>query len=112
IEMLYNNKKFAESAKVCKEVLELRVKETKPRQILIPDESEDDFFVLDRYDLTRFLRQGVLRLLVKAIAKQGDYGQAMKVVENLIVEEKNDWMDVKLKAWVQREAGKEAESAK
>jgi tetratricopeptide (TPR) repeat protein len=112
IELLYNNKKYAESAKVCKEVLELKVKETKPRQILIPDESEDDFFVLDRYDLTRFLRQGVLRLLVKAIAKQGDFPQAMKVVENLIVEEKNDWMDVQLKAWVQREAGKEEDAAK
>jgi tetratricopeptide (TPR) repeat protein len=112
IEMLYNNKQYAESAKACKEVLELKVKETKPRQILIPDDSEDDFFVLDRYDLTRFLRQGVLRLLVKAIAKQGDFGQAMKVVENLIVDEKNDWMDVQLKAWVQREAGKDEDAAK
>jgi tetratricopeptide (TPR) repeat protein len=111
IEMLFNNKKYAESVKVCKEVLELKVKETKPRQILIPDETEDDFYVLDRYDLTRFLRQVVLRLLVKSIAKQGDFVQAMKVVENLIVEEKNDWMDVQLKAWVQREAGKELESA-
>jgi tetratricopeptide (TPR) repeat protein len=112
IEMLYTNKKYEESAKVCKEVLELKVKETKPRQILIPDESEDDFFVLDRYDLTRFLRQGVLRLLVKAISKQGKHDDAMKVVENLLFEEKNDWMDVQLKAWVQREAGKEEESAK
>src|SRR5262249_26749694 len=61
---------------------------------------------------TGFLRQGVLRLLVKAVTKQGQFDQAMKVVENLLVEEKNDWMDVQLKGWVQREAGKEEESAK
>jgi tetratricopeptide (TPR) repeat protein len=112
IEMLYNNKKYAESAKACRELLELKVKDTKPRLILIPDESDDDFIVLERYDLTGFLRQGVLRLLVKAVTKQGQYDQAMKVVENLLAEEKNDWMDVQLKGWVQREAGKEEESAK
>ncbi len=113
IEMYYNEKKYDQSAKVCQELLELKVVEKKPRLILIPDErTDDDFFEMPRYDLTRFIRQGVMRMLIKAIAKQGKYDQALKTVENLIREEKDDWMDVQLKGWVQREAGKEADAAK
>jgi tetratricopeptide (TPR) repeat protein len=42
---------------------------------------------------------------VKAVAKQGKYDQAMRLVD-VILKGKDDWIDLSLKGWVLRESGK------
>ncbi|MCC6418800.1 MAG: tetratricopeptide repeat protein [Gemmataceae bacterium] len=114
IDMLYENKKFGESAKVCRELLELKLGDSKARVYYLAITNrfgEPDFIQDDDYEATKRLRPGVHRLLIQAIAKQGKYDQALKLVENLIRAQDN-WQERQLKAWVLREAGKYPEAAR
>jgi tetratricopeptide (TPR) repeat protein len=47
---------------------------------------------------------------IKAVAKQGKYDQAIKLVD-AILKEKDDWIDRHLKGWVLREAGRLSDAA-
>lgn len=114
IDTYYENKKFAESARVCRELLELKTDDGKPRIVMIAVPTrfgETDFIEDDSFDTAKRLRPGVHRLLIQAIAKQGKFDQAVKLVDNLI--KTNDhWMERQLKGWVLREAGKFEDAAK
>ena len=116
IDLLYENKKYEQSAKVCRELLELNTDDAKDRIVLraVTDRfGGTDFNESDKFDTGRNIRTGVMRLLIQAITKQGKYDQAIKLTESLIKSSKNkDWFEVQLKAWVLREAGNFAESAK
>jgi tetratricopeptide (TPR) repeat protein len=114
IDALFENKKFAESAKVCRELLELKTSDGKPRNYLlvVPDRFGEPAFVEDEeYDPAKGLRRGVHRLLIQAIAKQGKYDQALKLTDNLI-RAQDTWQERQLKAWVLREAGKYTDAAR
>lgn len=90
IELYYDNKKYDESIKVCKEILELK---------------DDDGGM-------RRLKSAVLRLMIQAMAKQGQIDEALKLVDNLVKARADDWKTLELKAVVLREAGQNAEAAK
>jgi tetratricopeptide (TPR) repeat protein len=114
IDLLYENKQFADSAKVCRELLELKTGDGKPRiyYLAIPNRlGEPDFVEDEDFDAAKRLRPGVHRLLIQAIAKQGKYTQALKLIENLI-RAQDTWQERQLKAWVLREAGKYADAAR
>src|SRR5947207_1968638 len=87
IDLYFNNKKYAESARVCQELIDLKLDDGKPRFYLA--EFDDPvkgkiFEEVENYDPLRSLRPGVHRLRIQAIAKQGKYDQALKLVENLV----------------------------
>ncbi len=114
IDMLYEHKKFDESAKVCRELLELKTGDGKPRiyYLAVPNRfGEPDFVEDEEFDAGKRLRPGVHRLMIQAIAKQGKYDQALKLVDNLIRAQDN-WQERQLKAWVLREAGRYKDAAR
>lgn len=114
IDFLYENKQFAESAKVCRELLELKTDDGKPRIVVFTVSTrfgEVDFIEDDRFDSAKGIRPLVHHLLIQAMSKQGKHDQAIKLVENLI-KAKNHWLEYALKGWVLREAGQLPEAAK
>lgn len=114
IDFLYENKKFAESAKVCRELLELKTDDGKPRIVVFTVSTrfgETDFVEDDRFDSAKGIRPLVHHLLIQAVTKQGKHEQALKLVENL-VKAKNHWLEIALKGWVLKEAGRLDEAAK
>lgn len=114
IDAYFDNKKFEESAKICKELLDLKTDDGKERVVLTAVTNrfgEIDFIEDDSFDTAKRLRPGVHRLLVQAVAKQGKFDQAIKLVDNLI-KLQDHWMERQLKGWVYREAGKFDEAAK
>ena len=115
IDLFYENKKYAESAHVCQELLELKTDDGKPREYLLWVPSKrfggDGFEPLDSFDPAKNLKPIVHRMLIEAITKQGKYEQALKMVDHLIKKTKH-WRERAMKGAVLREAGKLAEAAK
>jgi tetratricopeptide (TPR) repeat protein len=91
IVMLYNNKKYAECEKACREFLGLEVE---------GDEAVDR------------LKPIVLRRLITALAKKGDTKGALDILDRLIKAQPDNWLTLELKGEVLREAGKTAEALK
>jgi tetratricopeptide (TPR) repeat protein len=89
IDLLYENKKYDEGVKVCQEFLEKKEDEGRMRAF-------------------KFV---VLRLMIQGKAKQGKTEEAMKLVDNLVKSQPNNWRSHELKGWVQHEARKYAEAA-
>jgi pentatricopeptide repeat protein len=114
ISALYSGKKYAETVKVCRELLELKVGDDRPRiyAFLVKDDNgELTIRETDDYDVVRILRDDVYSMMIKAIAKDGKYDKALQLVENLI-RKADDWNNRQIKGWVLREAGRNAEAAK
>jgi tetratricopeptide (TPR) repeat protein len=114
IEFFYDNKKYEDSARICQELLELKTDDGKPRIVLtaVTGRFGDVDFVEDEaFDSAKRIRPGVHRLLIQAIAKQGKYDQALKLVDRLI-KGQDHWQEHQLKASVLKEAGKFDEAAK
>jgi len=114
IDIYFDNKQYEQSARLCKELLELKTDDGKERVVLVPFANrfgEIIFEEFDRFDTAGRLRPGVHRILIQAITKTGDYKQAIKLVDNLI-KSQDHWMEKQLKGWVLREAGQEEEAAK
>jgi tetratricopeptide (TPR) repeat protein len=91
IQLYSENKRFAESEKVCKEFLAL--------------EGEED-------DAVERLKPLVMRRMVLAVAKQGSADRALKMVDELVKSDPRNWLHRALKADVLREADKLEEAAK
>jgi tetratricopeptide (TPR) repeat protein len=90
-EMYYKHRKYAESEKVCRELLALELEEGGP---------------LDR------LKPIVARRLVMNIARQGDTDKALGLVEKMIKGDPDDFLNRALKAQIEREAEKFEDAAK
>jgi len=90
IDLYYEQKKFEESEKLCKEFLGL---------------DSDDQTVL-RYKVV------MLRRMVQALAKQDKFDEAHKLVDRLVTAQPDNWLSLELKGWVQREAGKYDDAVK
>jgi len=109
IDLYYEYKQYADCARICKELLELNTDDEKVREVrrtvvnrfgqVEIGEPEDGFKTALR------LRPYVYELYVKAIAKQGKFDQALRLVD-VLLKGKDDWIDLSLKGWVLRESGK------
>jgi tetratricopeptide (TPR) repeat protein len=111
---LYNNNKYGSAALVCRELLELPTGDGKPRVYIVEadDGGGDLLYVEDpTFNLTRKVEPEVRRLMIMAIAKDGRYDLALKLVDNL-VRQKDDWQERQLRGWVLNEASRFAEAAK
>jgi tetratricopeptide (TPR) repeat protein len=89
IQLYFENNKFAESEKVCKEVLDL-----------------------DGDEATEGIKPVVMRRLILAVARQGAYDRALKLVEERLGADPDNWLTLALKGEVLRLAGKLEASAK
>lgn len=90
IDLYYENQKFAESEKLCKEFLEL------------PDDE----------GAVSQAKSVVLRRMIMALAKQGKGAQALKLVDNMVKRQPDNWLALELRGWVQRETGEFEDAAK
>jgi tetratricopeptide (TPR) repeat protein len=88
IDLLLSNKKYAEAEKVCQEFLD----------------SEDEN--AQRYKLV------ILERLVKVQSRMGKGKEALKMVDNLLKKQPDNWWVLELKGWVLRDQGKLDEAAK
>ncbi len=114
IDLYYDQRQYEDSARICKELLDLKTDDGKQRIVLRAMKGrfgEIDFFEDDNYNTTNNLRPTVQQQLVKAIAKQGKYEQAIKLVDSML-KDQDHWMERQLKGWVLREAGKPEEASK
>jgi len=114
IDLYYDNKKYDESARICRELLELKTDDGKPRIVLTAKTTnfgDIDYDETSAFDTAKQIRPGVHRLLIQALAKQGRYDEALKLTDNLI-KAQDHWLERQLKGWVLREAGKYEEAAK
>src|SRR5262249_3550286 len=71
-----------------------------------------EFLELRGDDNIQRFKMLVLRRLVQTQAKQGKVDEALRVVDNLIKVQPENWLTRELKGWVLREAGKYQEAAK
>ena len=92
IDLFYENKKFDEAIKACREFLEIdNADRTSPINRVKP-------FVMER--------------MIQSLAKKGKVDEAIKLTDELIEADGDGWYFVRLKAEVYREAGKLEECAK
>jgi tetratricopeptide (TPR) repeat protein len=92
IDLFYDNKKYDDAIKACKEFLEL----DKP----------------DRTNPINRIKPFVMERMIQALAKQGKTDEALKLTDELIEADGDGWYFVRLKGEVQREAGQLKEAAK
>ncbi len=110
IELYFDSKMYADCLRVCKELLQLKTDDAKPRIVLraFTEEGtgETDFIEDTSFDSAKRLRPEVQRYQVRALTKLGKYEQALKQAEKLVkIKGEVDWVGLQLKGWVQREAG-------
>jgi tetratricopeptide (TPR) repeat protein len=89
-DVLNQKKKYDESLKVSQEFLE----------------------TLERLGVSDFLKNDLLREMIRTLARQGKLDEANKMADNLIKAQPADWRNLELKALLQREAGQYEEAAK
>jgi tetratricopeptide (TPR) repeat protein len=114
IQLYYDNKKYEDSARICRELLELKTDDGKPRIVLTAFTTkfgEVDFIEDEAFDTAKRLRPGVHRLLIQAVSKQGKHEEALKLIERLL-KDQDHWQERQLKAEVLQDAGKYEEAAK
>ncbi len=114
IVLYYQSKQYADAARVCREVLELKTDDGKERIVYkaFTDERGDtDFNEYAAFDSAKPLHREIQRYLVLALTKQGRYEQALKLADGLI-RGANDWRSQQLKASVLRDSGEFAAAAK
>jgi tetratricopeptide (TPR) repeat protein len=114
IDLLYDQKRYKEAARVCREILELKAPTERPRVVLLAvtnREGEADFEELENYNSAALVRPAVHRILIQAIAKEGKFDEALKMVEHLI-KSPTDWNALELKVDILLEAKKYADAAK
>ena len=107
IELFFENKQYGDAARICNELIKLNTDDSKPRIVyraFTDEKGETDYVEDTRFDSASRIRPVVRQTLVKVMAKQGKYEQALKLVDGLI-KEQGDFRDRHLKGWVQREAG-------
>jgi pentatricopeptide repeat protein len=113
IELYETQKKYDDVARLCRELIDLKTGDSTPRIVIRATTSrsgEDDFIEDDNFDAAKRLRPTVYQMLVRALAKQGKYDQALKMVDQLITQQ-DHWLERHLKGEVLREAGKLDEAA-
>jgi tetratricopeptide (TPR) repeat protein len=114
IKIYYDYKLYADSARICKALLELNTDDGQERLVIgtmtnrfgeVEFREEQEGF-----NTAARLRPYIREIYIKATAKQGKFDQAIKMVDNLL-KKKSDWRDQYLKGWVLHEAGKLEDAA-
>lgn len=113
IDLYYDNREYGKSAKVCRELLELQLGPNSPRVVLIPWQTRfgrEVYVPATDFDALKQIKSSVHKLLIQAVAKDGQYDKALRLVDNLL-RASNHWKVRQLRAWVLNEAGRYKEAA-
>ena len=114
IDAFFENKKYADAGRICKELLDLKTDDDKPRIVkraTTTPTGDTDFLEDDSFDAAKRLRTGVIRIYVRTLAKQGKFDQALKLIDGL-VKDSSHWSELQLKGLILQEAGKFEEAVK
>src|SRR5262249_46894120 len=114
IDALYDGKRYGDAVRICRELLEIKTGDNTPRKyyFVVEDRFGDFGFQEDPdFDLTQSIRPAIHQLRIQALAKDGKYDEALKLVDNL-VRASDGWQERQLRGWVLREMGRAAEAAK
>jgi tetratricopeptide (TPR) repeat protein len=114
IDALYHAKQYEQAVRICREFLELKTGDDRPRiYLFLAEDKTGEIGIKDveDYDLTVLVRDDVFGLMVKALAKDGKVDKALQLADSKI-RSREDWSDRELKAWVLYEAGRFSEAAK
>ena len=115
IETLYRGKQYGDAVRICREFLEIKTGDDRPRvyYFLYEDKKSGDLGVKDveDYDITQVARYDVFNMMIKALAKDGKVDKALQLTDSKI-RSREDWADRELKAWVLYEGGRFNEAAK
>jgi tetratricopeptide (TPR) repeat protein len=114
IDLLFDQQRYKEAAHVCREILEMKAPTDRPRNVLLCVTNhlgEADFEEIEDFNSVALVRPAVHRILIQAVAKEGKFDEALKMVDHLI-QSPTDWEARELKGEILREAHKYAEAAK
>jgi tetratricopeptide (TPR) repeat protein len=90
IDLLYLEKKYDETAKLCQDFLE----------------------ILEKEQITQEVKEDVLRQWIRALIKQGKADDASKMIDNLVKARADNWRNQELRAWFHQENNRPDEAAK
>jgi tetratricopeptide (TPR) repeat protein len=114
IELNYDYKNYADSARLCQELMKLNTDDNKDRIVI---QTMSDRFgrvefrePQEGFKTAQRMRPYVFEIEVKSITKMGKYDQALTLVDKEL-KVRNEWLDQHLKAWVLKEANKLPEAA-
>jgi tetratricopeptide (TPR) repeat protein len=110
MDYFYDNKKYDQCIRVCREVLESKMGEDSAKVLLVIGEDDNQLDV-SGYDPLKSFRPQVHELMIRSLAKDGKIDQALKMADSL-VRQSEGWKERMLRGWVLQEAGRHAESAK
>jgi tetratricopeptide (TPR) repeat protein len=116
IALYFDNQKYDDCVRVCKEVLEYKNGDGKARIYYLAadfdQDEEPDFVEMKTYEPLRWVKPTVHRQMIQAVAKQGKFDEALKLANNLVKDRSGPhWLDLQVKGWVYRESGKYKEAA-
>jgi tetratricopeptide (TPR) repeat protein len=101
IQILFADKKYDDSAKLCQEVLEILERE---RKLLEGG--------VEREQFGQEVREDILRQWIRSLAKGGKAEDAEKMLDSLLKVRASNWRNVELRAWFYHEIGKLEEAVK
>lgn len=106
-EIYFENKRYDDITKLCQDLINRKSDDDKERIVMFARtnrQGETYFDEDDSFNTTERLLPYIFRQQVLAMAKQGKYEQAHKVLDNLI-KQSDDWRDRQLKGMLYRDAG-------
>jgi tetratricopeptide (TPR) repeat protein len=106
-QLYFEQKQYDDAERVCRDLLDLKTDEGAGQIVYraYTTRTGDTDFVEDgNFNSTKRLRPWMQQKLVRALAKQGKYDQALTLVDGLI-KQQDHWQERELKGWVLREAG-------
>jgi tetratricopeptide (TPR) repeat protein len=114
IELNYDYKNYADSARLCQELMKLNTDDNKDRIVI---QTMSDRFgrvefrePQEGFNTAQRMRPYVFEIQVKSMTKLAKYDQALAMVDKQL-KGKEEWLDLHLKGWVLREAGKLEDAA-
>src|SRR5262249_9379228 len=78
VDALFKGKKYAEAARVCREVLEIKTGDETPRKFFfIQEDKFGDFGFLEapNYDVAKPIQSAFYQMMIQSMAKEGKYEQ-------------------------------------
>jgi tetratricopeptide (TPR) repeat protein len=115
IDAFDESRKHADTARICKELLDLKTDDGKERKVLRAETNKatgaTDYLESDLFDSASPLRPGVQRIYAQALSKMGKFEQALKLADELYKESAH-WNELELKARILYDAGRNDEAAK
>ena len=108
IQVLYNNKKYAEAEKACSEIIDHDILRATIQELASDSSAEAK---KELQSIERFL-SAVIEEMIMTIARQGNTDRAIELVDRVLKKDPNSWLALDLKARVYLAADKSDQAVK